>query len=142
LAGHVETLRRAYAAWNESLGANRQVWLDLASDDFEMQSVAPRPQGLQFAGDQVGRRALDYYLATLIELWEMRYYRVDAIFGDENQAVMVGECRYAFRANGQVVTTPIANLWTFRNGKAVACVEIFDSAQAVAVASMPAASPA
>lgn len=54
MASNVEKIRVAYEIRNDTKGANRQVWLDLASDDFEMHSVAPRPQGLQFAGEQIG----------------------------------------------------------------------------------------
>ena len=67
----------------------------------------------------------------------MKYYRVHALFGDDAQVVMFGECSYDFRANGQTIITPIANLWTFRGDKAVRCIEVFDSAEAVRVASMP-----
>ncbi len=137
MTDHVETLRRAYQTWHDTRGANRDVWLDLVSDDFEIHSVARQPKGLSFAGDHAGRRKLDYYLRTLIEKWEMRYYRVDALFGDESRVVMFGECSYNFRANGETVTTPIAALWRFKDGKASSCIEVFDSADANAKASMP-----
>ncbi len=137
MTNHIEQIRAAYTIWNDSKGANRDVWLDLVSEDFEMHSVTRQPPGLSFTGDQIGRRKMDYYLRTLIEKWEMRYYRVDALFGDENRVVMFGECSYNFRANGETVTTAIAALWTFRDGKAVSCIEVFDSAEATAKASMP-----
>jgi len=135
---NVDTIRAAYKTWNDTKGANRAVWAELASDDFEMHSVGAQPQGLQFAGERRGPKQFDSYLRTLIEQWEMKYYRVDALFGDDSQVVMFGECSYDFRANRKNIITPIANLWTFRGGKAVRCVEVFDSAGAVKVATMQA----
>ena len=105
MTDHVETKRRAYGAWNDSKGANREIWLDLVSDDLEIHSVARQPRGLSFTGDHTGRRKLDDYLRTLIDKWEMRYYRVDAPFGDETRVVMFGESSYTLRANGEMVTT-------------------------------------
>lgn len=101
-----------------------------------MGRVGPQRAGLSFAGTKTGPERFDDCLCTLIEQWEMKYYHVDAIFGDDTKVVMLGECSYDFRGNGQPVTTPIANLWTFRDGKAVHCIEVFDSAEVVRVASL------
>jgi len=133
---NVERVRAAYEAWNDTKGASRAIWRDLVSDDFEMHSVGARRDGLSFAGTKTGPERFDEYLRELIEQWEMKYYRVDAIFGDESRVVMFGECSYDFRGNGQRITTPIANLWTFRDGKAIHCIEVFDSAEVVRVASL------
>lgn len=134
---NAETIRTAYQTWDTTKGADRSAWVNLVSDDFEMHSVGARPSGLSFAGTQKGPDRLDEYLRVLIEQWEMKYYRVHALFGDDTQVVMFGECSYDFRANGQTIITPIANLWTLRDGKAVRCIEVFDSADAVRIASMP-----
>jgi ketosteroid isomerase-like protein len=133
---NVDRVRAAYEAWNDTKGASRALWRELVSDDFEMQSVGARHEGLSFAGTSTGPDRLDQYLRELIEQWDMKHYRVDALFGDETRVVMFGECSYDFRGNGKRVTTPIANLWTFRDGKAIRCVEVFDSAEAVRVASL------
>lgn len=68
-----------------------------------------------------GSRKLDYYLGTLIKQWEMLFYRVDAMFGDDTSVVMFGECSYNFRANGENVTTPIAKT-SGPSGMAKRCV--------------------
>ena len=133
---NVELIRAAYKQWDATRGADRAAWVSLVGDDFEMHSVGARPSGLSFAGIQKGPARLDDYLRVLIEQWEMKHYRVHALFGDDAQVVMFGECSYVFRANRQEITTPIANLWAFRGDKAVHCIEVFDSAEAVRIASL------
>ena len=55
---NTEKLKAAYENWDDSKGGNTKVWLDLASDDFVMRSVAPQPAGLHFAGLRNGPEML------------------------------------------------------------------------------------
>ena len=131
MATNIEKLKAAYQAWNGSKGASIPQWLELVSEDFEMRSVAPKAPGLAFAGVQKGPGAFELYLTALLDAWRMESYTVDAMVGDGDTIAMFGTCTYTFKATGTPVTTPIANLWRFRDGKAYECIEIFDSAEAM-----------
>jgi uncharacterized protein len=131
MATNIDKLKVAYQAWSESRGESIPQWLDLVSDDFEIRSVAPEPPGLTFAGLHKGRGAFEGYLNSLLQLWRMDSYTVEAIFGDDDAVAMFGTCSYTFKATGKSATTPIANLWRFRDGKAYEFIEIFDSAKAM-----------
>ena len=136
MATNIEKLKAAYEAWGNTKGDSISRWLELVGDDFEMRSVAPKPPGLAFAGVHKGPASLEVYLKSLLDAWRMEYYTVDTIIGDGDAVAIFGTCSWTFKSTGRTATTPIANLWRFRNGKAYQCIEIFDSARA-AEAAMP-----
>lgn len=133
MATNVDKLREAYRIWGESRGGDARPWLALVSDDFVFRSVGEEP-ALGFSGVHSGASQLTRYFDAILADWRMEFYQVDALFGDEDQVAMFGTCGWTHRKTGATVTTPIANLWRFRDGKAYECVEIFDSARAVAAA--------
>ncbi len=56
-------------------------------------------------------------------------YVVDDLVAQGDRVVMLGRCSFRFRNNGRVVTTPKADAWRFKDGKAVEFFEYFDTAQ-------------
>ncbi len=134
MATEIERLNAAYQVWADSKGARTDAWMDLVDDDFVMRSVAEQPAGLEFAGQRTGPVAMETYFKILADAWRMESYTVDALFGDGDRIAMFGTCSWTFKTTGKTVTTPIAHLWRFRNGKAHECLEIFDSARAAEAA--------
>lgn len=135
MATNLEKLRAAYKVWGDSKGADMKPFLALIDDSFVMRSVAPAPPGLDFAGVKTGAANLVASFKSMLDHWTMNFYRAETLVGDGDQVAMFGRCSFTFKATGKGVETPIANLWTFKNGKAVECIEIFDSAKAAMAAS-------
>lgn len=132
----IERLRATYEAWSDSKGQDINPWLDLVDDEFVLQSVAEKPDALKFAGSRTGPESLKVYFSGLAGAWSMESYTVDTLIGDGEEIAMFGHCSWTFDATGKTVWTPVAHLWRFRNGRAVSCLEIFDSAK-VAEAAIP-----
>ena len=61
----------------------------------------------------------------------MKFYRVDALFGDEDQIAMFGTCSWTFKATGKTITTPIANRGASGTAKLTSASKIFDTATAM-----------
>lgn len=132
---NLEKLRAAYKVWGDSKGANLDLFLALIDASFVMRSVAPASPALEFAGVKTGASNLVAALKTMLDHWTMNFYRAETLLGDGDQVAMFGRCSFTSKETGKSVETPIANLWTFKNGKAVECIEIFDSAKAAMAAS-------
>jgi ketosteroid isomerase-like protein len=49
------------------------------------------------------------------------------IVADGDTIVWIGRCSWRHRATGQEIDTPKVDIWTFRDGKAVRFLEMFDS---------------
>lgn len=130
MATDIDRLKNAYQTWGDSKGARTDVWMDIVNDDFVLESVAEKPAGLEFAGNRTGPASIAGYFERLAEAWHMESYTIETIFGDGDRIAMFGRCTWTFKATGKTVTTPIAHLWHFRDGKAQSCLEIFDSATA------------
>jgi len=129
-ADNLAKLKSAYGEWDSSKGGNTKVWLDLASRDLKLHSLGGDTPALQFAQPH-GGELLVSYLEKLLETWEMNYVRPDTFVADGNHVAMFGTASWNYRANGNTVTTPLAHLWRFEDGKVVDFRELFDSATIV-----------
>jgi hypothetical protein len=123
-------LQAAYAEWDSTKGANTKVWLDLASDHLKIHSLGADTAALQFAQPR-GGEILVGFLEKLLETWEMNYVTPHTFVADGDHVAMFGTASWKYRANGNTVTTPLAHLWRFEDGKVVDFQELFDSAAIV-----------
>ena len=72
---------------------------------------------------------LEQYFAGLARDWEMIESRVDHFVAQGDRVVALGHCSWRSKRSGAVVSTPKADSWQFKDGKAVAYYEFFDTAQ-------------
>jgi ketosteroid isomerase-like protein len=75
------------------------------------------------------RDEIKEYFAGLARDWEMIEYRVDHFVAQGDRVVALGHCSWRAKKSGAVVSTPKADSWQFKDGKAVAYYEFFDTAQ-------------
>ena len=129
---NVDRLKAAFAAWHASRGADRQVWLDLVADDFVLRSAADGAPGMEFSATRAGRAAVLDYFAGLAADWEMLHYTADEFVAERDRVVVIGRCGWRHRRTGKGVESPVVSLWRFRDGKAVECFEMYDTAKAIA----------
>lgn len=126
---NLEKIRAAMKSWADSKGVERKVWLDMIADDFRFETVSDA-DGLPAAKGATGPQLLMNFFDGLLKDWRMDSYTPRTFLEDGEYVAMFGECTYTFKATGKPVTTPIANLWHFRNGKIWRVMELIDSAHA------------
>ncbi|MBX3583004.1 MAG: nuclear transport factor 2 family protein [Rhizobiaceae bacterium] len=134
MPSNLDRLKAAYAAWNDTKGASREVWGALMADRFHLNHVDEHSPGLEFARDSCTREEALSYLAAIFDDWEMVHYTPETYVGDGDSIAMFGRCAFRHRKGREVAEMRMACLWRFEGDKAVSMVEIVDSAVAMRVA--------
>jgi ketosteroid isomerase-like protein len=131
---NLASVKAAYAAWRDTKGGSADTWRAMIDDDVCVLSVGGPDPGLEFAVTCRGREEVDRYFAQLAQGWDMQDWTDEVFLADGDHVAMFGRCTWTNRSTGRPVTTPIAHLWRFRDGKIVELREIFDSARVAAAA--------
>jgi uncharacterized protein len=131
---NLQRLKAGYAAWHDRKGASLDVWREMMDERFSLLSMNEGTPGLGFAVDRHSRDDALAYLGAIFQEWEMVHYTPETFVADDDNIAMFGTCAYRNKATGKVAECRIANLWQFRNGKAVAMTDIWDTAIAAAAA--------
>lgn len=127
-------LKSAYAVWNEFKGARTDAWLDLVSDDFNLLSIGEPHGPLAFGMPRRSKAEVVAYFASILADWTMVHWTPETYTCEGDRIAMFGRCAWTYKKTGKTVEVRSAHQWTFRDGKAVELIEIFDSARAAAAA--------
>ena len=76
------------------------------------------------------------YFNGLTADWEMLYYRIDEYVAQGERVVALGSCSFKHRKTGKILETPKADFHKFRDGKICEFFELYDTAQALRVATL------
>ncbi len=134
---NLKNLKAAYRAWGKSRAtANIGPMESLMANSFRIASMDENTPGLAFAIDRSSKAQSLAYLAGIFDDWEMLHYTPKTFVEQGNKIAMFGKCAYKNKATKKTVECWIANLWEFKEGKAVSMIDIFDSAKAVAAATI------
>ncbi|WP_162249698.1 nuclear transport factor 2 family protein [Altererythrobacter sp. Root672] len=117
----------AYRQWEESLGADPEPFMALAAENVEMASVLDPPDLDELATDHHGLSRMREYFAAIEQDWEMIDYPNERVVEQGDTVVWIGRCCWRNRHTGLVINSPKVDIWTFRNGKAVRFLELFDT---------------
>jgi uncharacterized protein len=117
----------AYRQWRETRGRNADQVIAMMADEIEMRSVLDPGLPDDLAADRRTREEARDYFAVLARDWEMIDYPEDRIVGDGDTVVWIGRCHWRHRQSGREINSPKVDIWTFRDGKAVRFLEMFDS---------------
>lgn len=124
---NAEKIRRAYARWEASRGADAEGLLDLLADDVVMRSLLGPPELHPLAQDRVGKEFARDYLESLALNLEMIAFPTKQVVAEGDTVVWIGGCHWRDRKTGAEASTPKADVWHFRDGKAVSVMEYFDT---------------
>lgn len=128
-------LKAAYAAWSEQGPNALPVWRDLLADDFVIRSVDGKAApAVDFAVAKGTRDAALAYLWGIFDQWDMVHYTPGQYVAEGERIAVFSDCAFRNKATGKVAELRIANLWRFRDGRAVELVEAFDTAPALQAA--------
>ena len=127
-------LKAAYAAWHDSKGGSIDTWIELLHDDCDFRSLANGRDMVPWTKRRHSRDDVRGYLKGLTDDFAMKEYKVDRFVCQDDTIVMIGSTAWTCKRTGKPIDTPKVDVWRFKNGKAVAFFEYFDTAELVAVA--------
>ena len=123
----INRVESAYRTWRESRGSNVDEVIELMADEIEMRSVLDPGLPDDLAADRKTRAEARQYFEILSRDWEMIDYPQEKIVADGDTVVWIGRCHWRHRPSGREINSPKVDIWTFRDGKAVKFMEMFDS---------------
>lgn len=123
----IDQVADAYRTWRESRGSNVDEVIDMMADEIEMRSVLDPGLPDDLAADRKTREEARQYFEVLSRDWEMIDYPQEKIVADGDTVVWIGRCHWRHKASGREINSPKVDIWTFRDGKAVKFMEMFDS---------------
>lgn len=137
---NIEKLRKGYAAWTVSKGSAVDYWINLLDDNVQWASTVDEANlGMSFAKDRQSKDGVRAYFENLGSIWEMVFFDLEDMIGQNNRVVVLGNCKWKNRNTGKAVETKKVDVFRFKNGKILEFREYFDTAKAIA-ASTPDAS--
>ena len=124
---NADRLRACYARWDETKGGDASDWLALLGEEFSLRSVAAGVPEAPFTADCNCPAEVQRYLDGLARDWQMEFIRMDRFVSEGNTVVAIGRAAFVNRHTRKRHETPKVDIWTFRDGKAVAFEEFYDS---------------
>ncbi len=125
---NIERLRTAYQEWNDSKGASVDTWLALCAENIQFISSAMGRQGMSFTKPCNCMNDVRAYFEGLAKDWEMDHFSFNNFIGEGDMIVAHGSCGWTHRRSGRKFDILKADVWTFRDGKAIRIIEHYDSA--------------
>ena len=135
-ADNVARLKEAYRRWHDSKGESVKVWLDMMADDVKVRSLAAGAPAAPFTSKINSKEQFRRYFEGLLADWQMISYTTGHFIAEDDRVAMLGRTAWRHRKTGNVVDTPKADFWIFRDGQIVEFYEFYDTA-ALAAAAQP-----
>lgn len=123
----VAQVQAFYRGWRDTRGGNADAFLGIMADEIEMRSVLDPALPDDLAADRKTLAEARQYFDVLARDWEMIDYPQDRLIADDDTIVFIGRCHWRHRKTGHEINSPKVDVWTFRDGKAVRFLEMFDS---------------
>lgn len=76
----------------------------------------------------VGKAAMRGYFDGLLASWSMNDYKITDMIAEGDRVVAIGSTCWTCKHTDKTIDTPKVDVGTFRDGKAVAFYEYFDTA--------------
>ncbi|MGI9487010.1 MAG: nuclear transport factor 2 family protein [Geminicoccaceae bacterium] len=133
-ASTYDQLRDLYSIWAGSGGSCADVWLDLVSDDFQLNSTLGGSRHIEFSRQAHGKADLVAYFHGLIGDWDLTEFSINEIFAADDRIVVVMRQAYRNRRTDKVADGPIVHVWRFRGRQAIELQAFADTAKWVAAA--------
>ena len=133
-AENVTILREAYRRWAEGKGKDLDGWMAVLDETVALRSIGQGADGVEFSSARRDRSGVLDYLEHLTRDWEMISFEMEEYVAQGDRVVAIGRCAWRNKRTGKVAETPKIDLWRFKDGKAVAFSEFYDTARAFAAA--------
>lgn len=133
---NVALLKEAYRLWHETKAGSVEQWLALMTDDIKFRSLAEGATPMAFTSLASCKADVQRYFAGLTSEWEMNYYRVDEYIAQGDRVVALGQISFKHKRTGKTLDTAKADFHRFRDGKICEFFEFYDTAAALATATL------
>jgi uncharacterized protein len=127
-AHNKELLAQRYKRWNESRGDSVAYWMEIIDDNITFGSLAEGAAHVAFTARVNGKQQLKGYMDGLLGGWTMKHFTVNTLVADGDRVVMLGSTGWTNKKNGNLFETPKADVWRFKDGRAVEFYEFYDTA--------------
>lgn len=121
-------LKAAYQAWHDTKGKSIDTWVALLSDQVDWRSLANGQHGVPWTKTRMGPEDVRGYLVGLTTDMDTEHFTVDQYVSQGDTIVMIGATAWRHRSTGKRLETPKVDVWRFKDGKAVAFFEYYDTA--------------
>ena len=122
-------LKACYDQWDSSKGGSIDAWMGILAEDIDFRSLAMGCDPcIGFTRPRSSRAEVRGYLEELVRDWEMIHFTVDNYIAQGDCVAAIGSTAWRNRGTGREVGTQKADIWRFRDGKAVAFFEFYDTA--------------
>jgi ketosteroid isomerase-like protein len=125
----LDKVKAAYTVWGESKGDSVDTWLDLLGEDIDFRSLANGQPHVPWTRSHATPAGVRSYLDGLLSAFRMEYFTVERYICDDDTIVVIAQCAWTSKVTGKRVDTPKIDIWRFKNGKAIAFHEFYDTAQ-------------
>lgn len=133
-AANVAVLKEAYRQWADAKGQKSDGWMKVLDDSIDFGSIPRGDAPLGFAKDYSSKDQLRGYFDAIKSDWTMVYYRMDEFIAQDDVIVVRGTMSWTNKKTNATFDSPKLDYWKFKNGKAIAYYEYFDTARAAAAA--------
>ena len=133
---NVDSLQELYRLWKLSKGTSTRPWLDLLADRVVFRSTGAGDPAIGFARDAVEPKEVEQYFADLARNWEMLEFEVESMTAQGDRIAVLSRCSWRNRHTGKASSTMKADFFRFENGRVIEFAELFDTAGAVAAATV------
>ena len=130
---NVTILRTVYAEWNRTKGDPTAV-LDILADEVRWGSAADGKPGMDFAKPRASKDEVAGYFRDLVNEWSMEFFHVNEMVAQGGRVVVLCECAWTNKRNGNRIKLPKVDVWYLEDGKATEFMEYFDTHAAVEAA--------
>ena len=128
-AANKAILERAYKSWDESKGKSLEDLIAVFSENVHFGSLAEGAAPAEFTKPRVNKAEMRGYFDGLLASWTMNNYKIDDMIAEGDRVVAIGSTSWTCKATDKSVNTRKVDVWTFKDGKAVAFYEYFDTAK-------------
>jgi ketosteroid isomerase-like protein len=129
-----DRLRGLYSIWAGSGGSSVDAWVDLVSDDFQLNSTLGGSRHIEFSRQAHSKADLVDYFQGLIGDWDLIEFSINEMFAADDRIVVVSRQAYRNRRTDKVADGPIVHVWRFRGEEAIELQAFADTARWIAAA--------
>lgn len=125
-------LKHAFDSWEAGKASDVRPWVDLMADQIDFRTPSSEHDALPGQTHITSKEDVGTYLKGLGEAMVLNRFRFDDFVVDGGTVLAIGDVSWTVKATGKRIDSPMVAVWRFKNGKAIAYGEFFDSAQAAA----------
>ena len=130
----LEILKNGFAEWDRSKGANKDLWIELSTDNVRFGSTGDGGIGADFRNALRGKAAFREYLDGLTGAYQMQNFIVNNWIDGGDKVAAIGQTEWTHKETGKSFVTPIVVTAEFEDGKISSLFQYYDTAMVNAAA--------